>query len=529
MKVLFLNPPSFDDFDGGAGSRYQAIREVRSFWYPTWLAYPAGLLPDSRLLDAPAAGISKDKTLEIAMDYDLVAFYTSTPSLRNDIATAEELKRKKPSIQVCFVGPHTSVLPEETLKASPAIDFVTRREFDHVLPEYAKGKPLAELGNVSFWKDGKIVHNPDNAPIQNLDELPFVAEVYKRDLRMEDYEIPWMLHPYVSIYTGRGCISRCTFCLWPQTFSGNFYRQRSADNVAEEVKYIHKHFPGMRELFFEDDTFTDNRARAKDISNKLKPLGLSWGCNAKVNVDYETLRVMRESGFRVVVAGFETGSQKILSGIKKGTTIQQGYEFAKNCKKLGIHVHGTFIVGLPGETRETIRESIRYACEMDLGTIQVSLASPYPGTKFYDWARTNGFLTQDAMVSEVGYQTCNVSYPEISNVEIFEAMEKFYNKFYFRPQFIARTVKKMIFDPEERRRRLKEGYDFLKFMSKRKAFSRAHKAEFAAEQGRRPATVAAPSSSPALPITGPGAFAAVSAAHAAEPVGAAPGTPVGSR
>jgi hypothetical protein len=124
MKALFLNPPSYENFDGGAGSRYQAQREIRSFWYPTWLCYPAGMIPNSKIIDAPVEGYTVDQTLVMAKDFDMVILYTSTPSLNNDLKIAERLKEQKPSVTIGFVGPHPTVLPEETLKSSWAVDFV---------------------------------------------------------------------------------------------------------------------------------------------------------------------------------------------------------------------------------------------------------------------------------------------------------------------------------------------------------------------------------------------------------------------
>ncbi|MGA2192403.1 MAG: hopanoid biosynthesis associated radical SAM protein HpnJ [Nitrospirota bacterium] len=469
MKVMLLNPPSFDDFDGGAGSRYQATREVRSFWYPTWLAYPAGMLPDSRVLDAPASGMDVAKTLLAARDFDLFVLYTSTPSLMNDSAFALKLKEQNPEALVCFVGPHPSVLPEETLGAAPGVDFVVRGEFDYVVVEAAQGTPLRDIAGISYRDgDGKVVHNPDRPLIKDLDALPFVSEVYRRDLDYREYEIPWIQYPYVSIYTGRGCSSKCVYCLWPQTYSGNKYRTRSADNVIEEVKYIVKNFPEVKEIFFDDDNFAEDQTRAVEIALKMKPLGISWGCNSKVSVKYETLKAMREGGMRVIMVGYETGDQDILNNVRKGTTIEQARAFTKNCKDLGILVHGAFVLGLPGETRETIDRSIRFACEMDPETIQVSLASPYPGTKFYDLCVDKGYIKPESMVNSSGYQSFVIDYPEISRTEIFMAVEKFYKKFYYRPKYVAKVLLKALMDSSERKRIYREAKEFYGFIAKRR-------------------------------------------------------------
>ena len=229
-RTLFLSPPSFDGFDGGAGSRYQARREVTSFWYPTWLAQPAALTPESKLLDCPPHDIGLRECLEIARDYDHVIINTSTPSLKNDSKVAEAIKEQRPGTKIGFIGAHAAVLPAETLKALPAIDWVGRKEFDFTCKEVAEGQPLSEVDGLSYRNaEGKIVHNRERELIADMDALPWVADVYKRDLQIEKYFIGYLLHPYLSLYTGRGCPAQCTFCLWPQTIGGHKYRVRSPE------------------------------------------------------------------------------------------------------------------------------------------------------------------------------------------------------------------------------------------------------------------------------------------------------------
>ena len=218
MKTLFLQPPSFGGFDGGAGSRYQAKREIRSFWYPTWLAQPAALVEGSRLIDAPPADIGMEPVLAAAREHDMVVVHTSTPSFASDVKVAQALKDAKPSLKIGFVGAKVAVQPAESLQQGNCIDFVARNEFDFTIKEIADGRDLKDVDGISFRDStGALVHNRDRAMIEDMDTLPFVTDVYKRDLRIEDYFIGYLLHPYISIYTGRGCKSRCTFCLWPQT------------------------------------------------------------------------------------------------------------------------------------------------------------------------------------------------------------------------------------------------------------------------------------------------------------------------
>ncbi|HEX3409823.1 MAG TPA: hopanoid biosynthesis associated radical SAM protein HpnJ [Candidatus Binataceae bacterium] len=475
MKTLFLNPPSYDDFDGGAGSRYQATREVWSFWYPTWLAYPAGMVPGARLLDAPPHNYTPEMTVAEARNYDFIVIHTSTPSLRMDARTAEAIKAANPDCIIAFVGGHPTARAEETLKLSRAIDIAARKEFDFSMLEVAQGMDWSKIGGISYQKNGIISHNPDRPIMSNeeLDKLPFVSEVYEKNLDYLRYNSPYCQYPYVSMYTGRGCPARCTFCLWPQVTQGHKYRVRSPENVYQEVAGLKAKFPKMKELFFDDDTFTADPMRARKIAQLIKPLGITWSTNSRANVDYETLKILKDCGLRLFVVGYESGNAKILENIKKGVRLDRARRFTKDCHDLGILIHGTFILGLPGETKETIEESMRFAREMDCETIQVSLASPYPGTELYDYVTKNGYLAIDPLLDESGYQKCTVQYPGLTNDEIYGAVERFYRSFYFRPRYILKALRKMLTSREECKRLLGEGRQFLSTMRARRAQSRA--------------------------------------------------------
>src|SRR5579871_1316187 len=469
LKTLFLNPPSFENFDGGAGSRWPATREIESYWYPVWLAYPAGMLEGARLLDAPPHYISGDQTIEIAKDYEFLVLFTSTPGFPGDIRLAQAIKAANPKIKIAFVGPHVSVLPEKSLRDCAAIDFVVRKEFDYAVVDYAKGKPLAEIAGASFLKDGQVVHNPDAPQIQDLDALPHVTEVYKRDLDVTRYNVPFLLHPYVSLYTTRGCPAQCTFCLWPQTLSGHPWRKRSTDDVAAEMSKVKQYWPEVKEFFFDDDTFNIQKARTIELCSKLKPLGLTWSCTSRVTTDYETLKAMKDAGCRLLIVGYESGDQQILKNIKKGATVERARDFTRDCKKLGLVVHGDFILGLPGETRETIKKTIAFAKELDVETIQVSLAHAYPGTELYDFAKANGFLVGEGsqMVDDMGHQVAMIEYPGISRDYILEMVHRFYDEYYFRPKAIFRIVRKAAFDATERKRLYREAKSFMKLRASR--------------------------------------------------------------
>jgi hopanoid biosynthesis associated radical SAM protein HpnJ len=380
---------------------------------------------------------------------------------------AEMMKDSNPKLKVAFVGPPVTVEPEKALENS-AIDFVVRREFDYQIADYAKGKPLEELPGVSFRKNGSVVNNPEGSVIENLDELPWVTKVYKRDLDVTRYNVPFLLNPFISFYTTRGCPAMCTFCLWPQTHSGHRWRLRSSDDVASEVRYALEAFPQIKEIFFDDDTFNYQKARTIDLCKKLKPLNFTWSCTSRVTTDYETLKAMKEAGCRLLIVGYESGDQQILKNIKKGATIEMALRFTDNCKKLGLTIHGDFIIGLPGETPATIRKTIDFAKRVDAETIQVSIAHAFPGTELYEHGKQNG-LINISMSDEVGHQLPNITYG-LDNASLVEAVEQFYGEYYFRPRVIWRVVRKAIFNSDERRRLTKEAREYLALRSKRKRY-----------------------------------------------------------
>ena len=477
LRTLFLQAPSFDGYDGGAGARYQMKREVKSFWYPTWLAQPAAMVVGSKLIDAPAHDQSWDEIAHEFDERDLVILHTSTPSFNQDIRTAALIKARNPAILIGFVGAKVAIEPDQSLAATPHIDFVAREEYDFTVVDIANGVPLAEVDGIT-WRaaDGTFVRNRDRAMIEDMDSLPMVSPVYKRDLTIEKYFGGYLRHPYVSFYTGRGCKSRCTFCLWPQTIGGHRYRFRSVPKVIEEVEYVLREMPQVKEIFFDDDTLTDLAPRVEELAIALGKLGfgkpgfkVSWSCNAKANVPRRTLEVLKANGLRLLLVGYESGNQQILHNIKKGLRVDVARQFTKDCHELGIVIHGTFILGLPGETLETIEETINYAKEINPHTIQVSLAAPYPGTFLYKQATENGwFDSGNELLTEGGTQIAQLSYPHLHASVIFDKVEEFYRRFYFRPRKIGAIMGEMLRDFDMMKRRLREGVEFFEFLRERK-------------------------------------------------------------
>ena len=428
------------------------------------------MLPDSKVVDAPPHKISLEETVRMARNFEFLVLFTSTPGFAKDVRMAGMMKDSNPRLKIAFVGPHVAVLPEDSLRACPAIDFVVRGEFDHAIVDFANGKPVEEIPGASFRKNGGFQHNQEAPPVENLDALPWVTKVYKRDFDITRYNVPFLLHPYLAFYTERGCPALCTFCLWPQTLSGHRWRTRSSEDVANEVKFALENFPGLKEIFFDDDTFNIRKSRVLELCARLKPLHCTWSCTSRVTVDYETLQAMKEAGCRLLIVGYESGDPQILKNIKKGATVERAIEFTRDCKKLGLLIHGDFIVGLPGETRETIRRSIEFAKRLDTETIQVSVAHPYPGTEFYEYAKQNNLITIDSMTDEGGHQLPNLRYPDLDRAALIESVERFYDEYYFRPRVVWRIVRKAIFNGAERRRLAKAAREYLALRANRKRF-----------------------------------------------------------
>jgi hopanoid biosynthesis associated radical SAM protein HpnJ len=471
MRSLFLQAPAWQGFDGGAGSRYQARREIRSFWYPTWLAQAAAMVPGSKLIDAVPHGISLEAIAAQARNYDLAVLHTSSPSFGSDLRALEALKAANPALKAGFVGAKVAVDPAGSLAASPAIDFVAGNEFDFTIQEIAEGRDWAAIDGMSYRDAaGTIRHNRPRALLEDMDRLPFVTPVYRRDLTLSRYFIGYLRHPYISFYTGRGCKSRCTFCLWPQTVGGHRYRTRSVGHVVDEVAWAQHAFPEVKEFFFDDDTFTDDLPRTQAIARELGRLGVTWSCNAKANVPRDTLKVMRDNGLRLLLVGYETGNQQILHNIKKGMRVDVARAFTKHCHELGITIHGTFILGLPGETRKTIEETIRFATEINPHTLQVSIAAPYPGTYLHRQAVENGWLDLEhaQLIDEHGVQLAPLNYPHLRHQEIFASVESFYRRFYLRAPKIAAIVSEMARQPQMMQRRLREAIEFFHFLRERR-------------------------------------------------------------
>ena len=487
MKTLFLSPPSFDGFDGGAGARYQAKREVTSFWYPTWLAQPAALVPGSTLVDAAPHGLGVDDVLKIAAGHDLVVMHTSTPSLPNDVECARRSRQQNPNAKVGFIGAHVAVLPEiRRSQQNPIIDFVCRNNFDYTCRGTARkaARGTRSWGSRIAMRTASCTRMPERPDDRRLGRDAERAA----DLRRSSSTSASTTTATCCTRTFRGTPAAAALrsarsaCGRTRSAGTSSATSRPRRSAAISMKRRAIFGDRVAEYMFDDDTLTGEKEYAIALSKHMKRLKLSWACNARAHVDYDTLKALRDNGLRVLLVGFESGNQEILHRIRKGLNLAMAREFMKNCHKLGIKVHGTFIIGLPVETPETVRETIEFAKELDPHTIQVSIASPYPGTVLYDQALANGwFARQDLVSGSNGIQTSTLAATSTSRpAEIEDSVERMYREFYFRPKKIAKIVAEMITSRQMMVRRLREGGEFFDYLRRRHIVGGAS----AAERGR---------------------------------------------
>lgn len=477
MNILLLNPPFLKKFS--RPQRSPAVTKSGTLYFPMWLSYAAGVLQEEGfhvdLIDAPADDYEMPYVLERAKKLapHLIVLDTSTPSIYNDVEVAGSLKEEFPCSFVVLAGTHVSALPKETLELDKRVDAVARGEYEYTLLDLARtlaGKgDLKGVPGLSFRGENGITHNPNRPYIEDLDKLPFVSKVYKKFLRIENYFNPNALFPMVTIITSRGCPFPCTFCVYPQTLMGRGYRLRSPENVVSELEYIVETFPQAKAIFFEDDTMTINRKRCKELSRLIIERGIkiSWTANSRVGLDYETMRIMGEAGCRSLCVGFESGSQGILDNMKKKVKIEEMEVFMGYARRAGILIHGCFMAGLPGETKETLKETLELAKRLNPDTVQFYPVMVYPGTEAYAWYKERDLIITDDFsrwLTPEGLHNTVIKTEGLSPAELVRFCDDARRAFYLRPGYLLYKLGQMIRHPREIRRTAKSARTFLKYL-----------------------------------------------------------------
>jgi len=477
MKILALNPPFLPKFS--REQRSPAVTKSGTLYYPIWLAYATGVLEeegfDVKLVDAPAQGKGMQETLDFLRYYrpEMAVIDTSTPSIYNDATVAAKIKEVIPRCTTVLVGPHVSALPHESIQLDPAIDVIARGEYDYTVRDLAhivqRGGDFEEVPGITFRRNGKIFDTKDRPFIDELDRIPFVSQVFRRHLNIKDYFYAICQYPEVTIVTARGCPHRCTYCVYPQTFQGRRYRTRSAENVAQEFQYIAETFPFVKEIFIEDDTFTIDKNRCREISGMLIESNnrINWTANARADVDFETLEMMREAGCRLLCVGVESGNQRVLDNMKKGISLKRIRTFFRDAKRAGILIHGCFMVGNRGDNRGTLEGTLNFAKELNPDTAQFFPLMVYPGTEAYRWAKQeNLILTEDfsQWVTHEGLHHSVVNLSGLSNADLVAFCDRARREFYLRPGYVTRKLKQVLRHPWELRRTAKSLRTFFRYL-----------------------------------------------------------------
>ncbi|MDD5155282.1 MAG: radical SAM protein [Candidatus Omnitrophica bacterium] len=472
MKILVINLPFIAHYC--RCQRWPARTRARALRPPDWLCYAAAVLKksglDVELYDFAANNWDKSRLKGLVRQKKpaFVILDSTTPSIYSDIECAGICKQES-GAKVIMTGTHATALPQETFKLSSGnIDAIALGEYDYTVRDIIRNWPdLDNAAGVCYLKDGQLKFTSPRPLIEDLDSLPFPAWEY---IDIMKYFDAGRLYPYIDIIGGRGCPYQCTFCQWPQLMFGHKYRFRSAGNIADEIEYDLGLFPGLKygEFFFEDDTFTVNKDRAYSICAEIGSRGLkiNWSINARPDIyDLKLFREMKVRGCREFLVGFESGDQGILDNAKKGLNVAQAEEFVRLAKEAKIGIHGCFVLGLPGETKETARKTIDFALSLKLDTLQFSAAVPLPGSEYFNYCQSQKLLMAKSWNDwlNAGEQGAVVDYPGLTIKDINALVDEGLKKFYFSPRFIFKFAfhNKNIFDIY---RKLKGAYNFLSYL-----------------------------------------------------------------
>ena len=448
MRTLLFNLPG----PGGQGYIREGRCEQRlsSFTYsmlPVSLPSTAGLLRSEghqvRILDAVAKSMTTREIQREVQGFDpeLVVMTMSTPTYDSDLAVIGNLAGWTKAY-LTAIGVHVTAMPAETLAAS-RLHAVVRGEPEWTVADLAaalaSGRDLATVTGLSFRRgDGEIVHNTDRGFDGDLDELPPPA----RDLiREEDYFLPIVRRPYTLVVPTRGCPHHCTYCTAP-AYDGKRLRQRTPSRVVDEIETIAKRGV-VKDFTMWSDTFTLDRKFVLEMCRELqgRHLGIRWMCNSRVDsIDAEMAAAMKASGCIGISFGIESGVQQILDNVRKGATVEQGRIAVRTVNAAGIQTLAHFILGLPGETPATIRQTIDYAKEIDPDWAQFYCATPLPGTVFMDQAKQAGHLAADTAWRDHEFNIPIISTPTLSAAELKRARVRAYVEFYARPRVVKRVI-----------------------------------------------------------------------------------------
>lgn len=458
MKVLVANPPwPGPGYGARSDVRWPHKRSDKYIEYPIYLSYTAAVLDNAgfevSFIDAIMDELSIEEFAQQVHELApcLALLETSTPSIEFELETAAAIKRLSPKTFVALLGSHVTYFDRETVAENPAVDAVIRGEFEYTAADLARaleatgdaqaraGSNLSGVLGLTYRDaDGDVRANPDRPLFEPLDQMPFPArhivagDGYRAGIYSGGYP--------TAMVSSRGCPYRCTFCLWPDILYGHRFRSRSAENVVDEIEEAVRVY-GRDEVYFDDDTFTIDRRRVMDICHLILQRGLEkeveWIAQCRVDtVDREMLEAMKAANCGYILFGVESGSPEMLKKMKKGITLDKVRSAFELARQVGIKTQAFFLFGIPGETQETIRETIEFAKEINASSTQFAVAIPHPGTALYEECKANGWLTSENWADYTS-EASLIETPWLSAAEVEEARVRAYREFYYRPRFIV--------------------------------------------------------------------------------------------
>ncbi len=452
MKVLIANPPALFPLADGmekyfirAGSRWPAAtvkkREtpIRDFLpFPFYLAYSAAMLRDDGFdvtaVDAVALNWTEDEFVAHVHKEkpDVLLLESTTPTIKLDVEVLRRIKGEMPELITCIAGSHVSTFPKDTLEMFPEINFIFMGEYEQPFLNFARHirehgrdyEGLRQKEGIAFIEDGQLYCGPKGLN-RKLDELPFPAWDLFPMVGENAWEYYWdnicTKKPAVQMHASRGCNMRCDFCVWIQVmYSNSTFRGFGADRIIDEMEELIKRY-GAEEVYFDDDMFTGNKKHVMNFCQRIKERGVKvkWSVMGDAMIcDEAMLEAMADAGCIAIKFGVESGDERVLKEINKPVKHDKVLKFCKKANQLGIKTHATFSFGLSGETRESMQKTYEFMKKLDVDTIQVSITTPFPGTKFYQKAKERGHLTSEEWELFDGNHTSVIRYDNLSNEEI---------------------------------------------------------------------------------------------------------------
>jgi anaerobic magnesium-protoporphyrin IX monomethyl ester cyclase len=440
MEVLLVNPPEVQ-------SKYKEFLGLTA--PPLGLAYIAAVLEENgvkvKILDAPALNMDfyNYRKAISQSNVDVLGVQTTTPTIRQALQVAQITKEEHPDCVVTLGGYHATFMPNQILRQNDFVDVIVRNEGEYttleVVDAIENDKPLKNIDGINYKEDNVLIETPQRPPIESLDSLPFPA---RHLLPMDQYMVFGRKHQLATMICSRGCPMGCSFCA-SSAMHGKRARFRSPENAVDELENVVDDYR-VSMIGFMDDTFTLYPSWVSKFCELITKRGVDvkWGCTARVDrMDKQLLKQMKEAGCRTLLLGVESGNQGILNNVQKGATIDQARKTFELARDVGMHTIASMTVGMPGETKVTADETMSFTRRVNPDYAIFSLATPYPGTKFFDLAEKMGLIkvkdwTHFNLIMPV-LETAEFSLDELQEMQI-----KAFKDFYMRPGYLLRQFKK---------------------------------------------------------------------------------------